>query len=288
MDLFQVKALLIQSPTSQARNLRNSVVKGTLRHDRFVPERHSFQYKHCMLLLDVDILDQQHMLPYFLSYNHWGIFSIKDEKYIDSSNEHIKGKICRLFPTSEGSDKYHYLLLTTPRILGYSFNPASFYLKVNDSTGLEAAAVEVSNTYGESHIYVLDAKEHCQNGAIVFKHQKQFHVSPFIDRSGEYKFQLAFGDSLIDIRIDLFQRDERVISARFNAQYAGFGKWCLARSFLTIAATVLLTELRILIQAATLFLLRKKVRFFKKPRPLKDTGANLSPGFISKLKIPFK
>ena len=45
--------------------------------------------------------------------------------------------------------------MTNLRVLGYVFNPASFYL-CRDATGeLRVVVVEVHNTHGERHLYTL-------------------------------------------------------------------------------------------------------------------------------------
>ena len=46
-------------------------------------------------------------------------------------------------------------LVTNPRVLGYQFNPASFYLCRSAADKLECVVVEVHNTHGERHLYTL-------------------------------------------------------------------------------------------------------------------------------------
>ena len=46
-------------------------------------------------------------------------------------------------------------LVTSLRVLGYVFNPASFYLCRDDRGTLRVVVVEVHNTYGERHQYTL-------------------------------------------------------------------------------------------------------------------------------------
>src|SRR6202012_458830 len=46
------------------------------------------------------------------------------------------------------------VLITLPRVLGYTFNPVSFWL-CHDKTGdLRAVICEVNNTFGETHSYI--------------------------------------------------------------------------------------------------------------------------------------
>jgi DUF1365 family protein len=46
-------------------------------------------------------------------------------------------------------------LQTFPRVLGYVFNPVSFWFFENHSGDLRAILAEVNNTFGERHCYLL-------------------------------------------------------------------------------------------------------------------------------------
>ena len=46
-------------------------------------------------------------------------------------------------------------LVTNPRVFGYVFNPASFYLCRDPAGSLRIVIVEVHNTHGERHLYTL-------------------------------------------------------------------------------------------------------------------------------------
>jgi len=74
-------------------------------------------------------------------------------------------------------------LLTAPRLLGYGFNPVSFYY-CYDAAGLELEAIvaEINNTpWGERHCYVLPAGHNEGTPAKQrFRFGKDFHVSPFL------------------------------------------------------------------------------------------------------------
>src|SRR5690606_146506 len=48
-------------------------------------------------------------------------------------------------------------LHTHPRVWGYTFNPVSFWYCHRADGGLRAIVVEVNNTFGERHCYLLDA-----------------------------------------------------------------------------------------------------------------------------------
>lgn len=92
-------------------------------------------------------------------------------------------------------------LLTQPRFLGYWFNPVSFWLLI-DGDALTAVIAEVNNTFGQRHSYLL---AHADLSPIVpgaeLEAQKIFHVSPFQDVSGAYRFAFNLQPDRLAIRI---------------------------------------------------------------------------------------
>ncbi len=94
-------------------------------------------------------------------------------------------------------------LLTQPRLLGHVFNPVSFWLCRDGEGALRAVLAEVTNTFGDRHSYlcVRDGLEPIRPGDEIVA-RKVFHVSPFQDVAGEYRFRFDIGARRIRIRID--------------------------------------------------------------------------------------
>lgn len=94
-------------------------------------------------------------------------------------------------------------LLAQPRVLGYVFNPVSFWLCRDGDGGLVAVIAEVTNTYGDRHCYLchhddlrpIDPQDH-------LKATKILHVSPFQPIEGSYDFRFDIRPDRIGIRID--------------------------------------------------------------------------------------
>lgn len=89
-------------------------------------------------------------------------------------------------------------LQTFPRMLGYVFNPVSFWYLHDEKDQLRVIVAEVNNTFGQHHHYVLSApRSHAlassDDGVIhsgqVLSCQKVFHVSPFCPVTGHYRFE---------------------------------------------------------------------------------------------------
>jgi uncharacterized protein len=161
------------------------------------------------------------------------------------------------------------VLATYPRLLGYVFNPVSFWM-CHDKTGqLRAVIAEVNNTFGESHNYVVvhsDLRPIAAGDRIVAS--KIFHVSPFLDVKGQYEFS--------------FRADEHMLHAVVNYHEDGASKPLTVATSITGRARVLsatsarhalmTTPLMTLgvvarIHYQALKLIFKRVKFFSKPSP---------------------
>ncbi len=96
----------------------------------------------------------------------------------------------------------HVALLAHPRVWGYVFNPVSFWLMTGADGSLRAVLAEVHNTYGDRHAYLC----HRADGAPIgprdwLEADKRFHVSPFFDVRGRYRFRFALEGARIGIWI---------------------------------------------------------------------------------------
>ena len=94
-------------------------------------------------------------------------------------------------------------LQTFPRVLGFVFNPVSFWFCRNPEGQLVAVLAEVNNTFGGHHHYLL----HNPDGAPLRDGQtlracKAFHVSPFCDVEGGYRFRFRLDAPVPLVRID--------------------------------------------------------------------------------------
>ncbi len=90
-----------------------------------------------------------------------------------------------------------------PRVLGYVFNPVSFWFCHDRAGQLIAVLAEVSNTFGGRHAYLL----HSPDGSALRDGQelaasKGFHVSPFCRVEGGYRFRFRCQGGRSLARID--------------------------------------------------------------------------------------
>ncbi|KXS15881.1 hypothetical protein M427DRAFT_56449 [Gonapodya prolifera JEL478] len=212
-------------------------------------------------------------------------------------------------PTRAGSS----YLLTTPCVLGYAFRPLSvhYVLKARDESKPEdeqhhrellCVILEVANTFGDSHIYMLDERNRVKTRTgydtsnVV---HRSFHVSPFNHRKGWYVVHLTnpfnggigesrnldvsitFHDSPSDPKEDVapgeYPKTPKVFFARLFSileapTFAPVTQQNLLTLFATMPLTAFLTFPRILYQAALVHYgytsSRGKLPVYSRPEPV--------------------
>lgn len=103
------------------------------------------------------------------------------------------------------------MLITMPKILGYVFNPVSFYFCLDQDKNIKAVICEVHNTFKEQHIYLCAHEDHQtikQNDWL--EAEKIFHVSPFLERNGKYRFRFSVHENKLNIFINYVDQDGQI------------------------------------------------------------------------------
>jgi len=172
----------------------SAVYRGTLRHRRFLPKAHAFEYPVFMAFLDVDRLDTLCSVSPFLSRNRWNWASFDDRDHIGDPRKPLRERLAesaaaRGIALPDGP----IYLLTNLRYLGYCFNPVSYFYFYDRAGELVMVMAEVNNTFGETHPYWLDRTIEVRTPAgRHYDFDKAFHVSPFMPMDCRYRF--AFTD----------------------------------------------------------------------------------------------
>ena len=101
--------------------------------------------------------------------------------------------------------------VTNPRVMGYVFNPASFYL-CHDGARLAAVLVEVHNTHGERHLYPLVPAADDAPGRLTSGMSKAFYVSPFLGMEATYRVLVRDERDRLVIAIEEREGGERMLA----------------------------------------------------------------------------
>lgn len=164
-------------------------------------------------------------------------------------------------------------LVTMPRGLLYGFNPVSFWL-ARDDAGLRAVLAEVSNTFGECHLYLC---RHPDNRVISpsdrLRGDKLFHVSPFLPREGHYVFRFDAGPGRFGAWVDWIGQDGALrLQTSMTGPARVLNRSSLRRAALRHAFQPLRVTALIHWQAARLF--SRGVRYRRKPPQLELTSSD--------------
>lgn len=182
-----------------------ALVQGQVHHTRHAPVRHSFTHRHYAWLVD---LAAPPRLPRWLR-----VFAgFRGEDHLDGApglaalRGDIAGRLAAAgVPTA---DLGRVVMLAHARVLGHVFNPMSAFWCFAQDGSLRAVLVEVHNTYGGRHAYVVRPD---QTGRAQLP--KQFYVSPFNDVSGAYRVHLDLRPDRLAMSIRLARGDEPVVTA---------------------------------------------------------------------------
>jgi hypothetical protein len=242
-----------------------AIVAGEIMHRRTRPARNAFTYPAFCLRLP---LSQLAALPSRgVAWNRPGLVSFHDRDHGPRDGSPLAPWIHQLLAREGIHADGEIVLYAFPRMLGYVFNPVSFWVCHASNGAVAAVLVEVNNTFGQTHHYLL-AHARCTplSSGETLTARKVFHVSPFCDVKGHYAFRFHFGPDRWLARIDYFDGDDGVllethVSGRVQALTSGAARGLLWRyRWFTLAVVA-----RIHWHAARLWF--KRVPFFSKPAP---------------------
>jgi len=260
--------------------VRSRIYTGEVTHVRNHPATHVLKYPLYFYAFDLDELPDLSRNISFFSYNGFNIASLRDRDYLTGGGS-IKQKILSLLK-SRGVDKgvERIELLTQARYFGYVFNPVSFYFCFGKKEKVLCVVAEVHNTFGESHVYLLSKPEKTEKGFIEYRHNKEFHVSPFNNLDGHYSFHFSEPGETIDIRILLHREGRKILTARLTGKSAPLTPGNLGAVIRRFPFTTFLTVSRIYREAFKLFFFRK-LGYHPKPEPGSEMTIGRLPATFS-------
>ncbi len=182
-----------------------AVVVGRVHHTRHRPVTHSFTHRHYQWLVDLDAMPE---LPRWL--RPFAGFRGEDHLSGAPGIPALKANVLRVLER-EGvvaDDVRKVVALTHARVLGHAFDPMTAYWCFGGDGVLRAVLVEVHNTYGGRHAYVV--RPGADGRALT---GKDFHVSPFNDVEGEYAIRFHLTPDRVGVAIRLLVRDEPLVTA---------------------------------------------------------------------------
>lgn len=237
---------------------------GQVHHRRIRPVSHAFRYASYFWLLPMRALAAQ--ADPLVRRNGRGWLSFHDRDHGQGGPDALawldgvlreQGAWCDALAHGE------VWLQTYPRVLGYVFKPVSFWYVHRDDGALHAVVAEVNNTFGERHVYLLDGPGVRWGNEI--RADKVFHVSPFCDTTGHYRFRFMRTADRLVARVDHFDACGPVIHTAISGHLEPLAASAVRRAIWGWPLMTMGVVARIHLQALRLWL--KRVPFFSKPAP---------------------
>lgn len=234
-------------------------------HARSRPKRNQFRYMVYYLCFPLQQVEK--LACGLLSVEKPNLFSYYGKDHGDGKQpplEWVRGVLSQYhMPEADGE----VVLLTMPRLLGYGFNPVSFYFCLDRGGALRAVISEVTNTFGDRHSYVCF---HDDRRVITRDDQmearKVMHVSPFCDIEGHYRFRFAYGEEKLGVWIDYYDRDGLLITTSMVGKRRTLNAAALLTCFFRYPLITLKVIGLIHYQALKLWL--KGIRYRRRPTPI--------------------
>jgi uncharacterized protein len=235
-------------------------------HQRLFPVAYRFRYQVYCALFDIDRLEALAERSRWFSLNRFNVFSLhtRDHGRRDGSpwRPWIEARLAEHGVDLEGG---RIRLLAMPRMLGHAFNPLSvWYCEHHDGRPL-AVLLEVRNTFGEHHHYLLRVDTGPRPWPVRGDKAKRFHVSPFIDMRPRYVFRLDEPGPSLSITIQEFEDDELMLVASQTGRAMPFTDRNLLRILYTMPWAT--TKVMVLIHWQALKIWLRGGRFHRKPEP---------------------
>ncbi|MBI2732098.1 MAG: DUF1365 domain-containing protein [Aquabacterium sp.] len=245
-------------------NARALIGFGEVRHTRLKPARHAFRYGNYFWLLPMRSLAREPQAAVRRNRRGWLSFHDSDHGAGgDDALAWVDGLLRSQGLWQEGLADGEVWLQTYPRVLGYAFKPVSFWYVHRPDGHLHAIVAEVNNTFGERHCYVLGGPQLAWGREI--QADKVFHVSPFCDTQGRYRFRFMRTDHRLIARVDHDDEEGPLIQTAISGVLHTLDARSARKAFWAWPLMTFGVVARIHWQALQLWL--KRVPFFSKPEP---------------------
>jgi uncharacterized protein len=185
-------------------------------HKRFFPFERAFKYRLALIDIDIDRLAEAGGMSRLFTVNKPGLFSFYDKDHGGKDRQgSLRTWADQLFAKAgvrlpSGSVR----LVTFPRHFFYKFAPLSLWYGYDAGGQLKGVIYEVHNTFGEHHCYVAAV----DSARAVHSADKSFHVSPFFDVSGQYRFTLRAPCGTLDVVVENMKDGTRTHLANIKAR----------------------------------------------------------------------
>jgi len=220
--------------------MESALYVGRLRHRRFTPKKHSFEYPVFLSLLDVDEIPEIMQRSPLSSYARWNVVSYFERDHFGDPAKSLRKRIeADARKNNVALPDGKIFLLTHLRYFGYVFNPVSFFYFYDAQGQLRQMMAEVNNTFGESHNYWLTPENERKAAAAQrYTSEKRMHVSPFMGMDLDYDWIFTEPGERLVAHMNTLQDGKPFFDATLRLQRR---EWTRAELHRVLAAYPLMT-----------------------------------------------
>jgi DUF1365 family protein len=298
--------------------MHSAIYTGRLRHRRFAPREHSFEYRLFMMYVDLAELDQVFRNRWLWSVKRPSLAWLRRKDYLGDATVPLDQAVRDRVEIETGERPTGPIrMLTHLRYLGVGFNPVTFYYCFDGAdTHVETVVAEITNTpWNERHEYVLSARapsplrgegwgegenpstnrplsltlSHEGRGDektrqhLHFRFDKTFHVSPFMAMNCEYDWRFSVPTHAdrerLTVHMQNMQGKQKSFDATLDLQRREITGWSLATTLASFPAMTVTVIVGIYWQALRLWL--KRMPFHSHPARDNDHERHTRPSSIT-------
>ncbi len=194
--------------------LRSHLLVGTVRHRRTRHTTYDFSHHVWYVAVALDELDDFRLWP-LLAHDRRAVLELRDRDHMAMPDLGLRASVDEhLRRAGLDAASLRVTLITYPRILGFVFNPVSFYLCHDAGGVLRHVIAEVTNTHGGREVY--DFAPAGRGPAFRATALKRMYVSPFIEASARYVLTVTATDRRLLIAITEFEAGGQTLYARID------------------------------------------------------------------------
>ena len=217
--------------------MHSCIYEGEVRHRRFNPVRNSFHYRLFMMYLDLAELPTVFKGRWLWSSDYVNLAYLRRRDHLGDPRIPLDRAVRDLVETNLGTRPSGRIrLLTHLRYFGHCFNPVSFYYCYDTGDRhVETIVAEVHNTpWLEEHCYVLgeDRNEHPLKGWKLYRFDKAFHVSPFMEMEIRYDWRFREPGESITVHMNDLAKGKKRFDATLRLRRREMSTRALARVLL--------------------------------------------------------
>lgn len=245
--------------------MNGALYEGTVLHERAQGPRRHFRNRVMMPLVDLEEVASLDLAPLWRA-ERWAPMTFRRRDFLGDPTIPLATAVRdlveqRLAWRPEGP----ICLLAHHRTWGWCFNPiALYYCYEADGESLAAVVADVTNTpWGESHAYVIDAREGLGQ---LSDEKKEMHVSPFLPMDLSYRFRLNAPGERCGFSVSVMRGDDLAFRAGLALTRRALNRREVARALLLHPLQTHWVSLSIYLHAARLWL--RRATFVAHPRPV--------------------